>query len=539
MRRKMLRSFVSRSIAAVFVGIAAMLPMAAQSADAVWKGGATGDLNVGPWRNTADTADADITVDVLNFPCDATVTQTVDTAVYNPFGSKTNQTAYKNRNIVFDMGGHTLWATRDDNGQGRHGIQGCLGTTFTFTNGTFRAAPNGNTSKTNTVQTLGNTTDMKIVASGENTTLVASFTLSVRTGLHLKNKAKAQGAKFTIAGSDNEFLVESGASLTGDWVYVGYGNNTNDILRASGEGTTINSRLVVGGDAMTQKTKGNTAILENGATMAGSGAHHVHVNIAGTGNTMSIRSGAKATVNYDVLLGGKSMYDGHNNANIYGECGRLEVVGAGTSLTAGRHFLIRNGTGDASKAQELFIGDGATVTTSSSNGLRIFGDGNKVIISNGTLNINHVFNPNGTSVQSGSTIIKYAATNTTIRIEGANAGMTAKYIRDLDDNQKLAGAPIFEFAIPESGWATAPVVFKEAFSISDDTRIRLDADALKAFLKAGGGTVPLIATDSASKAITADLTKISADLPEGCELTNKDGVIFVTAKPAGLVIFVR
>ena len=92
--------------------------------------------------------------------------------------------------------------------------------------------------------------------------------------------------------------------------------------------------------------------------MAGSGAHHVHVNIAGTGNTMSIRSGAKATVNYDVLLGGKSMYDGHNNANIYGECGRLEVVGAGTSLTAGRHFLIRNGTGDASKAQELFIGDG-------------------------------------------------------------------------------------------------------------------------------------------------------------------------------------
>ena len=71
------------------------------------------------------------------------------------------------------------------------------------------------------------------------------------------------------------------------------------------------------------------------------------------------------------------------------------------------------------------------MTTSSSNGLRIFGDGNKVIISNGTLNINHVFNPNGTSVQSGSTIIKYAATNTTIRIEGANAGMTAKYIRDL------------------------------------------------------------------------------------------------------------
>ena len=96
-----------------------------------------------------------------------------------------------------------------------------------------------------------------------------------------------------------------------------------------------------------------------------------------------------------------------------------------------------------------------------------------------------------------------------------------------------------ELRIPEGGWASAPVVIKEAFTISDDTRIRLDADALKAFLKAGGGTVPLIATDSASKAITADLTKISADLPEGCELTNKDGVIFVTAKPAGLVIFVR
>ena len=45
MGKKMLRSFVSHSVAAAFVGAAAMLPMAAQSADAIWKGGATGGIS--------------------------------------------------------------------------------------------------------------------------------------------------------------------------------------------------------------------------------------------------------------------------------------------------------------------------------------------------------------------------------------------------------------------------------------------------------------------------------------------------------------
>ena len=650
-----LRNAVSGGLkfAALFVGIATMLPMAAEAADAVWKGGATGDLNVGPWRNTADTADADITVDILNFPCDATVTQTVDTAVYNPFGSKGTQSAYKNRKIVFDMCGHTLWATRVYNGA--HSIQGNQGTSFTFTNGTLRAAGKDDYSTTNVITTAGNTDSMSIVAVGSDTTLISSFCIGHKSRLRLLNGAKAYGTRFnfTAAGATNEvsngavlqfstyfdvgtythayndyanayngakvtidnavltsadpasggaisvnwggksydneliatngatvaakniyvgsgnskntssngtfkvtgegtgvtaaealycghevtsgntFLLEDGAGLLVTNLYVGYASATNNTAIARGEETKISAKIIsVGGTESSHHPYGNTFIFEDGVASASS---KFLVNTVGASNMASIRSGATVTVTYDVVLGGARIQDRPADYVKYGAKGRIEVVGAGSTLSCGRDFPIRNSTGDSANAQELFVGDGATVTVgTSSDGLRLIGLGNRVVVSNGTLTVRALY-PNGMTHSS----VAYPATNSTFRIEGAVAKLSATYIRDLAEQKNLSGAPIFEFAIPEGGWTTAPVVIKEAFTISDDTRIRLDADALKAFLKAGGGTVPLIATDASSKLITANLDAISADLPEGCTLRNESGVISVVAKkPSGVIMIV-
>lgn len=369
------------------------------------------------------------------------------------------------------MGGHTLWATSVNNNN--HYILGNFGTTFTFKNGTFHAAAKDDSATKNNLYTSGSATDMKVIAIGENTTMaVGSFNFGAKTDLYIRNGAKAYGNEYIMRESDNKFLFDGGAQVHGN-------------------------KFIVGAQ--------------------------------GTNNTLSIHSGAKATITYDVLIGGLRIGDGSNNYKHFGAKGRIEVVETGSSLTCGRDFTIRNGTDDPENASVLFVGDGATVTVSNAKdggGLRLIGLGNKVVVSNGTLTVKQLW-INGSVYNYPSASTAYPATNSTFRFEGANANMTVDNLKGLtgSDDAKIMGAPIFEFAIPEKGWSSAPFIVKQAFAISDDTRIRIDADSAKAFARAGGRIVPLISTDSSSKLITANLAKISADLPANCSLVNANGVL--------------
>lgn len=644
------------AVALAFFAASAM--MSANAGTAEWKGGATGDItDPDNWN-----AGADIATDYLNFNRDVTVTQTTDVAVFNPFGNKQYASAYVYRNVVFDMCGHTLWATDVD--RGAHKIQGNQGTSFTFTNGTLRAASKDDYSTTNVITTAGNAHSMSIVAVGSDTTLVGSFVLGAKTGLRILNGAKAYGESFNLLAVDavnevsngstltfstyfdvgtsshsytayanaynntkvtvdnatltsadpatkgtiavnyggkaydnaliatngatvaakeiivgagglnnntlytssngtfkvtgtgttvntstdtekgkvycgysmttgNKLILDDGASLTTPWLYAGYEHSTNNAITVSGEGTALNARIVVGGADAAHKPYGNTFVLENGATSTGS---MLYVNTVGACNTMTIRSGAKATVQNDVLLGGRSMLDGHKWANYYGESGRLEIVGFGSSLICGRNFMLRNGTDDPTKGQEFFVGDRANLTLPA---MQVVGNGNRVVISNATVTLTGAFLPNGRQITSGTTIA-YPATNTLVRLEGANAKFTMPRVQNLSGSyNQLAGAPILEFVIPEGGWTSAPFVVNQEFAISDDTRIRIDADSAMAFARAGGGTVPLISTDSASNLITADLSKISADLPAGVTLVNADGVLSAKIPHPGLILILR
>jgi hypothetical protein len=535
MGKKMLRSFASHSIAAVFVG-AALFMTTAEAAE--WKGGEVGDIN------SSANWDGDITTSGMDFPKNGTytLTQDVDTVIFKPWCA-TRNAKYQRVNVTFDMGGHTLWAT---NGATQY-FGGNDYSTWVFTNGVFKNTRGlAANSVTNVIQDSGTGVGMSIIATGADTTFIASSKVQAHNRFCVINGAKAYGQEFYFGGTNKgnvdvlTNVISGKAELCFDsYCDVGtYDRSRNDAW--------FNATLVVDDATLTARNtaKGeidvgygagchdNILIAQNGASVA---AAKLFVCPNSTNNAVSIRSGATVTITYDVLLGGLRIQDRPADYVKYGAKGRIEVVGAGSALSCGRDFPIRNSTGDSANAQELFVGDGATVTVgTSSDGLRLIGLGNRVVVSNGTLTVRTLC-PNGMTHSN----VEYPATNSTFRIEGAAAKLSATYIRDLAGQKKLSGAPIFEFAIPEGGWPSAPVVIKEAFTISDDTRIRIDVDSVKAFARAGGRTVPLIATDSSSKLITADLTKISADLPANCSLVNENGVLSAKISQNGLTIIFK
>ena len=104
MKNSMFGKLVSISAVCLFASTSA------HAGTAIWQGGATGDINnPNNWNDGAD-----ITTDWLNFGQDVTATMSVDTAVFDPFGNKKSDADYADRNIVFNMGGHTMRATSAD-----------------------------------------------------------------------------------------------------------------------------------------------------------------------------------------------------------------------------------------------------------------------------------------------------------------------------------------------------------------------------------------------------------------------------------------
>ena len=106
MSKKTLRSFISHSIAAVFVGAAAMVPMSAEAA--IWQGGDVGDIN--------DPAnwDTDVAASVMNFPKDRTflVTQGVDAVTYSPWRADNSSSGYANATDTMDRNHMTIPLSR-------------------------------------------------------------------------------------------------------------------------------------------------------------------------------------------------------------------------------------------------------------------------------------------------------------------------------------------------------------------------------------------------------------------------------------------
>lgn len=512
-------------------------------------------LHVGPRESNLYTEASNPPHDVRLLVDDATLTAANPAAkgtIYVGYGN------YSHDNAIVATNGATVVAKTILVGYG--GMNN--GVAYTSSNNTFKATGSETTVSLPTDSTGNGSITCGIYSSGNLFVVgegasVTSRNITVGSGnagyAPSNNTFKATGPGTVVSASNgsitcgdggkggtfgNSFLVEDGASAAANKLYVGTGAATNNMFRASGAGTMASARFIVGGDASSSANSfGNTCIFENGVSVT---APYFWVNAFGVGNTMSIRSGTTATVSNDIYLGGRSMknYPDDGGAN-----GRIEVVGEGTSLACGNSFVIRNSTGDAGKGQELFIGGGAGVSHTSNNGFTFYGDGNRVVLSNGTLTVRTLF------INGNTPSAVCPATNTTFRIEGANASLTANVTKDVAGNDKqLVGAPVFDFAFPAEGWASAPVSINQQFTMGGDTVIRIDPASARAYKSALGargesrGTVPLIRSTASTPKITADIGALtaSADLPDGCALTNDGGVISVEIEAmAGTLILFR
>ena len=285
----------------------------------------------------------------------------------------------------------------------------------------------------------------------------------------------------------------------------------------------------------------NSLVITDGARATFSGDHiYVPISSGAAGNRFVVSNGAYALVEKNVILG---MYGTNNtvvvssgatlesaNSSIFyfghegsGYGARLEINGGHVSFTN----QIAIGQANYKGAHEVFVGNGGTLFSKT---ITFRGVGDKLVVSNGTVTAT-TFN-----VGYGE-----GASGTVVKVMGESA--LVSFETWLNQEEYPHGAPMFEFSIPENGWASAPIRCNRAFSLPADVTLRIDAESVADYLKANprGGTIPLMKTGDASRAITVvDMDALSANLPDGCSLVNESGVLSVKIKSSlGMMIFVR
>lgn len=351
--------------------------------------------------------------------------------------------------------------------------------------------------------------------------------------------------------SDNAFVAKGGASVYANMINVGVNVGTNNLFLVQGgavvesysgfeigttSGTNNEFRVTGSGTKFTQSAtasvvsyigKGANSVSNRFVVADGALAVFNRILCIGTGssygNLFRVESGGIVT-NANVFLG-------HNNGAKYGECARAEVVGEGSEWKTA-YFAVINGTDDAQKSHECFVGKGGTLNVN--NSLSFVGNGNRLVVDDATVNIGaSLFT---TNTQEGVT----GASGTTIKIGGARASITCNQLNGADAS--FEGSEVIEFVIPEDGWATAPFTPYFGFKIPSGVTLRIDADSVKAYLRAhpSGGTVPLMQVRRSGSTLTVeDLAALSANLPSNCELVNDSGVLSCRIKAPGLTIIFK
>ena len=328
-------------------------------------------------------------------------------------------------------------------------------------------------------------------------------------------------------GTNNLFLVQGGAEAecySGFEIGKNYG--TNNELRVTGRGTqfsqsrteTANSYIGLGSSSVSNRmvVADHATAYFGRALLVGAGCSH---------GLLQIESGG-------IVTNKGQVYIGHNNGAKNGKSARVVVTGEGSEWSTWNCFMI-NGTGDDSDAHELFVGDGANFVA---NNLSFSGNGNRLVVSNATATTAYLYTTNRAENVVG-------AENTTIRIEGANAKLTATHLNGTD--RSFFASDIIEFVIPPNGWNEAPFSPSlNSISIPSGVTLRVDADSVKAYLKANpaGGTIPLmrVRTGGSPDIAVEDMAALSANLPNGCSLVNESGVLSVKIKSSlGFIISFR
>ena len=351
----------------------------------------------------------------------------------------------------------------------------------------------------------------------------------------------------------NSVKVDNGSTLDAYAVLVG--NQHYDFKQRVAQygGQCYSNRIDIVG--------GSTLYATNGETIVGNIAPYFGnvLSVSGAGTKAKFGRGECAVTvgqagscsnRFEVLDGAKVELDGSlfvaigvgNNAWGYASDGTtlvrgignvVHIEGAGTSVTGLQsNRTISLGSQTNGNANVLWVGDGATLTWPFV--LSIEGFDNMVVVSNGTFNLaqhlRSVWDDTHTVEVSGRT--RFVLAGAAPKLVAAGTGIS-----------KFMNEAVLRFEVPAAGWAEAPLQISGTSNnavFNDDTRLEVD---VAAYVKAGGGEIPVITTGRGLDISSTLLTTWNTALAEqnaSVRLSDDNKTLYLKAKPkSGLTLFVR
>lgn len=351
----------------------------------------------------------------------------------------------------------------------------------------------------------------------------------------------------------NRVAVDHGSTLDAYAVYVGYQHSDHKLQAAQWGATCYSNRVDILGGSTLYATNGQTTVgtiapyfgnvlsVSGAGTKAkfGIGTYAVTVGQAGScSNRFEVLDGAKVELDGALFVAigvGNTEWgyasDGTTIVRGIGNVVRIE--GAGSSVTGLQSSRIINlGSQTNGNANVLWVGDGATLTWP--NALVIEGFDNTVVVSNGTFNLasnlRSVWDDTHTVEVSGRTRFVFAGAAP--KLVAADTGIS-----------KFMNEAVLRFEVPAAGWAEAPLQITGTSNnvvFNDDTGLEVD---VAAYVKAGGGEIPVITTGRGLNISSALLTTWNTALAEqnaSVRLSDDNKTLYLKAKPkSGLTLFVR
>ena len=354
-------------------------------------------------------------------------------------------------------------------------------------------------------------------------------------------------------GHDNWVSVESGGEMNVNQIYLGntgsyqdeqnYGNRLyvssgaylNIYTSLQSLGYSFGNEIDIGGAGTRvdirrdeRGTAGGGIILNASNTVM-----RIHDGAVVTNYEMSAGTRLRHNTRLEVLSGSElylanGMLQGHSvagsNSFVLVEGGRIIIPGAKTYELGNLNMTLERDWNNI-----LWIGDGGYLSTYR---LRLFGYGNEVVVSNGTLEVGSEFRTtySNTEESGGRCRVTFAGSRPRFLMQG-------QYL-----NFQREG--IIRFEIPRGGYETIPFEQTGAdsdhhLSIAGNCTAEFDVEE---YAKGGGGTLTLMKSNLAITISDDQLNKLREGLPERSTLfLSDDGTeLRLKVKPqTGLVLFVR
>ena len=424
--------------------------------------------------------------------------------------------------------------------------------------------------------------DNELVVTGEGSTLVnersdtdyptavgrrGSFNrLLIDDGAFAKlNAVSCGGAVKGELGNDNNGLiskyvsaynsvkVDNGSTLDAYAVLVGNQHTDSKQRVAQYGGQCYSNRVDIAGGSTLYATNGLTIVgtiapyFGNVLSVSGAGTkakfgnneYAVTVGLAGScSNRFEVLDGAKVELDGSLFVaigvgGAEWGYAPDGTTIVRGIGNIVRIEGAGSSLTglqASRGIALGSQTNG--NANVLWVGDGATLTWPGT--LTIEGFDNSVVVSNGTFNLAQ----NLRSVWIDAHTMEVSG-----RTRFVFAGAAPKLVAASEQKSKFMNEAVLRFEVPAAGWAEAPLQMtgtSNYVAFDDDTRLEVD---VAAYVKAGGGEIPVITTGRGLDISSTLLTTWNTALAEqnaSVRLSDDNKTLYLKAKPkSGLMLFVR